>query len=135
MGKKEKEKLMRRAVAGPQPPQAPTRGLVEFFESKLLELRQEISAKNHQTMETLVRFSKELGKMRTDLTVFMRAMQKTGVVTQAIVDGVVADMKAEQDKFIDPRTGIMPGKPVITQYNCDFTMSGLPIDVVEVKTI
>lgn len=134
MGRKEKEKILRIKEAAAQPTRSASDG-ERRLEQKILELRSEISQRNQQYIETIVRITKELTSARSDINILMRALPKTGAITQQIVDDVMAEMKAEHAKFIDPVTGKMRGEPVVTQYNCDFTIAHPGYKIVEVKAL
>lgn len=134
MGRREKEKLQRLKEQTNQP-QRSAADVGRGVENKVLELRAEISAKNQQYIETLVRMTKEISQLRSDVNVLMRALQKVGTINQALIDQVIDEMKADQSRMIDPKTGKMSGSPVITQYNCDFTLSHPGYKIVEVKNL
>jgi hypothetical protein len=130
MGKREKEKQKRvqEFVQG-----GSQRNIIDV-ENKMLELRSEVAMWKNQFTETLIRITKELSSMRHDLNIFNRALAKTGIISQSLIDSIMEDMKSEQRKMID-ENGRMSGNPVVTCYNCDFKLDSLPYKVVEVRSI
>lgn len=91
----------------------------DFVESQMLRLRSEITIRMSKFQEILVRLTRELGVVKTHLTLIDRSLNADGIITKAKLEDVKNALSQKASEMFDDDNK-MKGDPVVTLYNCDF---------------
>lgn len=108
--------------------------LKKMFSGEIMRLRTD--AVNHRSKlnETLVQFSKELAKIRTEITVMSKTLKDNGIVTSNQLDVAYRQLQ-EQTQGMFEDNGSMKGNPVVTCYNTSFSIDTTDAKVEYVYTL
>lgn len=103
----------------------------DYIESQMIQMRSEVTMRMTKFQEVLVRITKELGLIKTHLTLLDKSLNADGIITKAKLEKVKDAITAKAAEMFND-DGSMIGKPIVTLYNCDFNIK---LDNHEVKKV